>query len=98
MATAYAAMHLGMNCHIVVPRRTPTDVCEVIRSYGATVELFGNVWEEANSQAIKRTTISKTSFLVHPFDHPVLWQVFLFVNHSHAHAPFLSTTGKDTLK
>lgn len=74
LATAYSAMQLGMNCHIVVTRRTPSDVCECIRSYGATVEIFGDVWEEANSQAIKRTTISKTSYLVHPFDHPVLWE------------------------
>lgn len=73
LATAFSAMQLNLACHIVVTRKTPLDVLEQIKSYGASVEIFGNVWEEANSQAIKRTSLSKTSYFVHPFDHPVLW-------------------------
>ena len=81
LATAYSAMQLGMTCHIVVTRRTTREVCDTIRSFGATVEIFGDVWDDANSQAIKLTKGSQTSYLVHPFDHPVLWQVLFAFGH-----------------
>ena len=66
-------MQLGMSCHIVVTRRTPSDICDKIKSYGATVEISGDYWEDANNQAIKLTANSANSYLIHPFDHPVLW-------------------------
>lgn len=48
-------------------------LCDAMRSYGATLERFGDTWEEANKHAIETTTNTKTAFLVHPFDHLAVW-------------------------
>ena len=74
LATAYCCMKLGLACHIVVFKMTPEDVCKKIRAYGATVECYGDVWDEAYEYSFRLTEGSTTSFLVHPFNHPVLWE------------------------
>ncbi|KAH7636836.1 hypothetical protein HUG17_7042 [Dermatophagoides farinae] len=74
LATAYAAMKLKIPCHIIVGQKTPSIICDAVREYGATVERYGIVWEQANQHAIETTIDSKTAFLVHPFDHQAIWQ------------------------
>nr|XP_027205562.1 NADH dehydrogenase [ubiquinone] iron-sulfur protein 2, mitochondrial-like [Dermatophagoides pteronyssinus] len=74
LATAYAAMKLNIPCHIIVGQKTPSLICDSVREYGATVERYGTVWEQANQYAIETTIDSKSTFLVHPFDHQALWQ------------------------
>ena len=66
-------MKLQIPCHIIVGRKTPMAFCDAMRSYGATLERFGDTWEEANKHAIETTTNTKTAFLVHPFDHLAVW-------------------------
>ena len=73
LATALSCRALGLVCHIVVFKATPESVREKIRSYGATVEEVGVVWDESFAYAVKMTSNSKEKFLVHPFNHPILW-------------------------
>ena len=73
LATAYAAMKLNIPCHIIVGQKTPSLICDSVREFGATVERYGTVWEQANQYAIETTIDSKSTFLVHPFDHQALW-------------------------
>ncbi len=74
LATAHSARALGLRCHIVVFRAIPEEVRAKIRALGATVEEHGTVWDETYQRALEITTGSKEKFLVHPFDHPLLWK------------------------
>ncbi|KAH7636837.1 nadh dehydrogenase [Dermatophagoides farinae] len=74
LATAFSAMKMEIPCHIIVGQKTPMVVCDAMRSYGATLERYGDTWEEANKHAIETITNTKTAFLVHPFDHLAVWQ------------------------
>ncbi|KAH9403841.1 hypothetical protein TYRP_015035 [Tyrophagus putrescentiae] len=75
LATALSARALGLRCHIVVFRAIPEEeVRAKIRALGATVEEHGTVWDETYQRALEITTGSKEKFLVHPFDHPLLWK------------------------
>lgn len=73
MATAFTAMQLEMSACIVVQRGTSAEICNTIKSYGATIEVCGDSFEEAKNQAYRIIADSSRSFLVHPFDDPILW-------------------------
>ena len=73
-AVAYTAQQLGLACHVVVMRNADKNIVEIIRSYGATVEMCGDAYEETHAQAVNRVRTGKGSYLVHPFDNSVLWR------------------------
>ncbi|KAH9528186.1 hypothetical protein DERF_002152 [Dermatophagoides farinae] len=42
LATAFSAMKMEIPCHIIVGQKTPMVVCDAMRSYGATLERYGD--------------------------------------------------------
>uniref|UniRef100_A0A4W3HSS8 L-serine deaminase n=1 Tax=Callorhinchus milii TaxID=7868 RepID=A0A4W3HSS8_CALMI len=73
LAAAYAAQKLRIPATIMVPSSTPAFTIERLREYGATVEVVGKVWDEANEQAVKLSKNNGWSY-VSPFDHPWIWE------------------------
>ena len=64
---AYSAEKLGISATIVMPRTTPLIKVEATKSYGATVILFGDCYDEAYTEA-KRLQQKHNYVFVHPFD------------------------------
>ncbi|XP_022085865.1 L-serine dehydratase/L-threonine deaminase-like isoform X2 [Acanthaster planci] len=73
-ATAYAARQLGMPATIVIPESTPTFVADGLRNEGANVIVRGKVWDNANEYALKLAEETDGSIVIHPFDHPDVWE------------------------
>lgn len=70
---AYAAARLGARVHVVIPQSTPPRMRALIEGEGATVEIHGQSWNEANDlalQLVKRTG----GYYVSPFDDALLWE------------------------
>lgn len=72
-SAAWAARELGMSTTVVVPESTPKAVQERIAALGAEVIVKGKVWEEAHAFA-KEIAVEQQGALVHPFEHPILWE------------------------
>ena len=64
---AYSAEKLGIAATIVMPKTTPLIKVEATKSYGATVILIGNCYDEAYAEA-KRLEKEHNYVFVHPFD------------------------------
>ncbi len=72
IAVAYAGQKLGVPVTVVVPETTTERAKSVIQSFGAEVRVHGASWKEANEMAA--SLARQGGALVHPFDHPVLWE------------------------
>ena len=64
---AYSAKKLGIAATIVMPKTTPLIKVEATKSYGATVILFGECYDEAYTEA-KKLEEEHNYVFVHPFD------------------------------
>ena len=64
---AYAAKAFGCKATIVMPTTTPLIKVNRTESYGATVVLYGNVYDEAAAYAKKLAEEEGMTF-IHPFD------------------------------
>uniref|UniRef100_A0A8C2TV23 L-serine deaminase n=1 Tax=Coturnix japonica TaxID=93934 RepID=A0A8C2TV23_COTJA len=73
MATAYAARKLGLPATVVVPSSTSPSTVSRLKELGATVEVYGKVWDEANQRALELVQ-NEDWASIHPFDDPLLWQ------------------------
>eukprot|EP00076_Gallus_gallus_P003074 NP_001185572.1 serine dehydratase-like [Gallus gallus] len=73
MAAAYAARKLGLPATVVVPTSTSPSTVHRLEELGATVEIYGKVWDEANQRALVLAQ-NKGWASIHPFDHPLMWQ------------------------
>lgn len=71
-AAAGAGSALGMRTTIVVPKTTHESVRHRIFDIGAEVMVHGNVWDEANQEALRMCEEEGTVY-VPPFDHPDIW-------------------------
>lgn len=71
-AVAYAASILGVRARIVVPTSTPAFMVSRLRDMGAVVDVYGDVWDEADAHA--RKTLTKSAAYVPPFDDERLWE------------------------
>lgn len=71
-AVAYAGRKLGVEVTVFVPSTTRPMCLELIRSEGATVNVVGDVWDDANQAALSYAKQINAGF-VHPFDHPTIW-------------------------
>ena len=71
-AAAVAGAALGVRTTIVVPQVTPQSVRDKIQAIGAEVAVFGNVWDEANQEALRLCELPGALY-VPPFDHPDIW-------------------------
>ncbi|KAI2799525.1 hypothetical protein BLOT_011430 [Blomia tropicalis] len=73
LAAAYSALQLEIQCHVVVPRRTPRLVIERLRELSATVEIYGDSAKEVAERAEQISKFDSITYLVHPHDHEILW-------------------------
>ena len=74
LATAHAAAALGLRCTVVLPSTTPDAVrAKLEDEYGASVVVFGDVWDEANVEA-ERLAEESGGALVHPFEGEETWR------------------------
>ena len=71
-AAAVAGASMGVRTTIVVPQSTHESVRQTIRDIGADVIVYGEVWDEANEEAL-RLSAPSGSVYVPPFDHPDIW-------------------------
>lgn len=74
MTVAYIGHTLGIPTTIVLPVTTPNFVIKRLGAYGATVKLFGAYWDEAHAEALRLLETIPGACLVHPFDHPEIWE------------------------
>ncbi|MGV8918929.1 MAG: pyridoxal-phosphate dependent enzyme [Pseudomonas sp.] len=73
LATAVAAVALGLEACIIVPYTTPEATRERITKTGARLIVHGKVWDESNQLALELAQDTETEY-VPAFDHPVLWE------------------------
>ncbi|MDB5727896.1 MAG: Threonine dehydratase [Noviherbaspirillum sp.] len=71
-AAAVAGAALGVRTTIVVPSTTLESVRRAIGDIGAELIVHGEVWDEANEQALRLCTRPGAVY-VPPFDHPDIW-------------------------
>ncbi|NXK61560.1 SDSL protein, partial [Sylvietta virens] len=73
LAAAYAARELGLPITVVVPSSSGPTPVRKLQELGATVEVYGKVWDDANRRAQE---LAKTEgwVSIHPFDHPLVWE------------------------
>jgi len=68
-AVAYHAKRLGIPATIVMPEPTPTVKVTQTAGHGATVVLFGEVFDDAYAKA-RELSAEKGYVFIHPFDDP----------------------------
>lgn len=73
LAVAYAGSRLGIRASVIVPETTPGWMRERIAGEGATVEVHGAVWDEADRAARDRAAQDDGAYIP-PFDHPTIWR------------------------
>ena len=71
-AAAVAGAAIGVRTTIVVPNTTHESVRQKIRAIGAELIVLGNVWDEANQEALRLCEMPGALY-VPPFDHPDIW-------------------------
>lgn len=64
---ALSAQKLGISALIIMPRTTPSIKVDAVKSYGATVELYGDNYSDAAAHCEQRQRETGRTF-VHPFD------------------------------
>ncbi|XP_062360357.1 serine dehydratase-like [Cinclus cinclus] len=73
LAAAYTARELGLPITVVVPSSSGPTPVRKLEELGATVEVYGKVWDDANRRAQE---LARTEGWVNipPFDHPLVWE------------------------
>jgi len=74
LAVAYSAKLLKVPATVVIPKTTPDFMQEKIKNEGATVVVHGENWHEANEKAKEICAQIAGSELIHPFDHPDIFE------------------------
>ena len=69
---AYVGQQLDLEVSVIVPSTTTSFMIDKIKSLGAKVEIYGDVWDEANIRAIEIADNTGAVF-VSPFNDPLLW-------------------------
>ncbi|MBW3568654.1 threonine ammonia-lyase, biosynthetic [Candidatus Parcubacteria bacterium] len=68
---ALSAKKLGIDALIVMPSTTPDIKIEAVKSYGVSVELYGNSYSETSAR-LQKLTKETGRILIHPFDDPLV--------------------------
>jgi L-serine/L-threonine ammonia-lyase len=71
-AVAHAGRALRVPVDVVVPSRTSPRMRALIEAEGATVSVWGDVWDDAHERAVALAAAGDGA-LVHPFDAPEVW-------------------------
>jgi L-serine/L-threonine ammonia-lyase len=74
IAATYAGKKLQVPCTVVVPEPTVPLMKEKIKLDASHLEVFGASWDEANIKALEICKREQDAVLVHPFDHPDIWE------------------------
>ena len=69
---AYVGQQLNLAVSVIVPSTTSSYMIDKIKGLGAKVEIYGDVWDEANIRALDIAEKTGAAF-VSPFDDPLLW-------------------------
>jgi L-serine/L-threonine ammonia-lyase len=69
---AYVGQQLDLEVSVIVPSTTTSYMIDKIISLGAKVEIYGDVWDEANIRALEIADNTGAVF-VSPFNDPLLW-------------------------
>lgn len=72
LAVAYAGRKLGIKVEVIVPSTTGKIIIERMEAEGAKVQIYGNVFDEANIYALKLVKEQPDAVYIHPFDDPLL--------------------------
>jgi L-serine/L-threonine ammonia-lyase len=70
---AYVGKQLGVKVKVVVPQTTSVLMIAKIKNLGASVQIVGDVWDEADQYARKLAEETDAVY-VSPFDDPLLWK------------------------
>ena len=70
---AYVGRQLGVKVKVIVPKTTSALMVNKITSLGASVEVVGAVWDEADQYA-RKIAEQGDAVYVSPFDDPLLWK------------------------
>ncbi|NXH99356.1 SDSL protein, partial [Pachycephala philippinensis] len=73
LAAAYSARKLGLPITVVIPSSSGPNPVHRLEELGATVEVYGKVWDDANRRA-QELVKTKGWVSIHPFDHPLVWE------------------------
>jgi len=73
LAAALACKKMEIPCTVFLPASTPQSAANNIKEYGANVEYFGEIWNDADSEARRRITDNSVLY-ISPFDHPKIWE------------------------
>lgn len=73
-SAAWAARELGLPIRVFLPEPTAPGILEALGALGAELELAGQVWAEAHQAAEAYVADHPQAALIHPFDHPTIWQ------------------------
>jgi len=68
LGVAYAAAAFGLPASILVPAATPRNKRDGITALGATLEVFGKSYDEAEAEARRRAAADPHTVFVSPFD------------------------------
>ena len=86
-AVAYAANKLNVPATIFVPKTTNHIFLARLKEEGATVNIAGDVWDEAHFAAMRFVQEINAGY-VPPFDHPLIWEGHMsIVDEIHAQCP-----------
>ena len=70
---AYVGKQMNIAVKLIVPKTTSAYMISKIKLLGAEVEIYGDVWDEAEKYALQQSKEFDLPY-VPPFDHPYLWQ------------------------
>ncbi len=71
LGVAYAGWRAGVPTVIYLPGNTPPVKAEKLREWGARVEMHGDVWDDANAEALQVAERDGLTY-VHPFADPAV--------------------------
>ena len=71
LGVAYAGWRAGVPTVIYLPGNTPPVKAEKLREWGARVEMHGDVWDDANAEALQVAKRDGLTY-VHPFADPAV--------------------------
>ncbi len=67
LGVAYVAYQLGIPAYIYLPTTTPQSKVEDLEAYNPQITLTGDVWDEANQEALRVSKENNIAY-IHPFD------------------------------
>lgn len=72
LAVAWSARQLELPCVVVVPQSTPQLTRDRLVSLGASLQVHGTAWDDADSYA-RDLCREQNGFYAHPFDDALIW-------------------------